>query len=47
MNEIDELTPEQLAKAQAVSIMPTCMFVYYDESGNVTAISNEKNDSNV
>ena len=45
MNEIDELTPEQLAKAQAVSIMPTCMFVYHDESGNVTAISNEKNDS--
>ena len=45
MNEIDELTPEQLEQAQAVSIMPTCMFVYYDESGNVTAISNEKNDS--
>ena len=45
MNEIDELTPEQLEKAYAVSIMPTCMFVYYDESGNVTAISNEKNDS--
>ena len=45
MNEIDELTPEQLAKAQAVSIMPTCMFVYHNESGNITAISNEKNDS--
>lgn len=45
MNEIDELTPEQLEQALAVSIMPTCMFVYYDESGNVTAISNEKNDS--
>jgi hypothetical protein len=45
MNEIDELTPEQLANAQAVSIMPTCMFVYYNESGNITAISNEKNDS--
>ena len=45
MNEIDELTPEQLAKAQAISIMPTCMFVYHDESGNITAISNEKNDS--
>jgi hypothetical protein len=45
MNEIDELTSEQLAKAQAVSIMPTCMFVYHDESGNITAISNEKNDS--
>ena len=45
MNEIDELTPEQLANAQAVSIMPTCMFVYHDESGNVPAISNEKNDS--
>ena len=45
MNEIDELTPEQLAQALAVSIMPTCMFVYYDELGNVTAISNEKNDS--
>ena len=45
MNEIDKLTPEQLEQALAVSIMPTCMFVYYDESGNVTAISNEKNDS--
>ena len=45
MNEIDELTPEQLANAQTVSIMPTCMFVYHDELGNVTAISNEKNDS--
>jgi hypothetical protein len=45
MNEIDELTPEQLANAQAVSIMPTCMFVYHDELGNITAISNEKNDS--
>ena len=45
MNEIDELTPEQLKQALAVSIMPTCMFVYYDELGNVTAISNEKNDS--
>jgi hypothetical protein len=45
MNEIDELTPEQLEQALAVSIMPTCMFVYYDELGNVTAISNEKNDS--
>jgi hypothetical protein len=45
MNEIDELTSEQLAKARAVSIMPTCMFVYHDESGNITAISNEKNDS--
>ena len=45
MNEIDELTPEQLANAQTVSIMPTCMFVYHDELGNITAISNEKNDS--
>ena len=45
MNEIDDLTPEQLAKARAVSIMPTCMFVYHDESGNITSISNEKNDS--
>jgi len=45
MNDIDELTPEQLERALAVSIMPTCMFVYYDELGNVTAISNEKNDS--
>ena len=45
MNEIDELTLEQLANAQAVSIMPTCMFVYHDELGNITAISNEKNDS--
>ena len=45
MDNIDELTPEQLEKALAVSIMPTCMFVYYNESGNVTAISNEKNDS--
>ena len=45
MNEIDELTPEQLEQALSVSIMPTCMFVYYDELGNVTAISNEKNDS--
>jgi hypothetical protein len=42
---MDELTPEQLEQALAVSIMPTCMFVYYNESGNVTAISNEKNDS--
>jgi hypothetical protein len=45
MDEIDELTPEQLQQALAVSIMPTCMFVYYDESGNVTSISNEKNDN--
>ena len=45
MNKIDKLTPEQLEQALAVSIMPTCMFVYYDELGNVTAISNEKNDS--
>ena len=45
MNENDELTPEQLEQAMAMSIMPTCMFVYYDESGNITAISNEKNDS--
>ena len=42
---MDELTPEQLERALAVSTMPTCMFVYHDESGNVTAISNEKNDS--
>ena len=45
MNEIDELTPEQLEQALSVSIMPTCMFVYHDELGNITAISNEKNDS--
>lgn len=45
MDEIDELTPEQLQQALAVSVMPTCMFVYYDESGNVTSISNEKNDN--
>jgi hypothetical protein len=45
MNKIDELTPEQLEQALAVSIMPTCMFVYHNESGNITAISNEKNDS--
>ena len=45
MDNIDKLTPEQLEKALAVSVMPTCMFVYYNESGNVTAISNEKNDS--
>ena len=45
MDNIDKLTPEQLENALAVSIMPTCMFVYYNESGNVTAISNEKNDS--
>jgi len=45
MDNIDKLTPEQLEKALAVSIMPTCMFVYYNESGNITAISNEKNDS--
>lgn len=45
MNEIDELTPAQLAQALAVSIMPTSMFVYYDELGNVTAISNEKNNN--
>ena len=44
MDSIDKLTPEQLEKALAVSVMPTCMFVYYNESGNVTAISNEKND---
>ena len=44
MDNIDKLTPEQLEKALAVSVMPTCMFVYYNESGNVTAISNEKND---
>jgi hypothetical protein len=45
MDNIDKLTPEQLEKALAVSVMPTCMFVYYNDSGNVTAISNEKNDS--
>lgn len=44
MDEIDELTVEQLQQALAVSIMPTCMFVYYDESGIVTSISNEKHD---
>jgi hypothetical protein len=45
MDEIDELTPEQMQRALAVSIMPSCMFVYYDESGNVTSISNERNDN--
>jgi uncharacterized protein YuzE len=42
---MDELTPEQLEQALAVSRMSTDMFVYYDESGNVTGISNEKNES--
>ena len=43
MNDIDELTPEQLEQALAVSKMSTDMFVYYDELGNVTGISNEEN----
>ena len=42
---MDELTPEQLEQALAVSRMSTDMFVYYDELGNVTGISNEKNES--
>ncbi len=39
---MDKLTDEELAQAKAVSYIHPNMYVYHDELGNITAISNVK-----